>query len=319
MSVALYTKDLRKTYPAKPPVEAVRGLDLEVRRRRVLRPARARTAPARRPRSRSSKGCSTPTSGDVEVLGLRWAPRRGARCASGSASRCRRRSFADKLTVARDARAVPHRSTARGRRADEVHRAGRRSREKRDAWVEQPLRRAAAAARGRVRAGRRSGPAVPRRADDRARSAVAPPALGRHPRPARARADDPAHDALHGRGRAAVRPRRDRRPRQGDRARLAGRADRARSAASTSSSSRSRAGGTADARAREPLRALPVRASARARRPSACSSPSPSRTSRSRRCSTSSTRDRRAAGAAHDAPREPRGRLRAPDREAPAR
>ena len=38
----------------------------------------------------------------------------------------------------------------------------------------------------------------------------------------RRRADDPAHDALHGRGRAALRPRRDHGPRQDDRARHAG-------------------------------------------------------------------------------------------------
>ncbi len=55
------------------------------------------------------------------------------------------------------------------------------------------------------------------------------PSRGRH---------DPADDALHGRGREALRPRRHRRSRQGHRARHAARADRRRSAPSTSSSSR---------------------------------------------------------------------------------
>ena len=40
-------------------------------------------------------------------------------------------------------------------------------------------------------------------------------------RPPRAEPDDPADDALHGRGREALRPGGDRRPRQGDRPRLA--------------------------------------------------------------------------------------------------
>ena len=66
--------------------------------------------------------------------------------------------------------------------------------------------------------------AVPRRADDRARPAVAAVPVGPDERPARARHDADAHDPRHGRGRPAVRPDRDRRPRQGDRARHAARA-----------------------------------------------------------------------------------------------
>ena len=63
--------DLVKTYPGRPPVEAVRGLDLEVQPRRVLRPAR----PQRRRQDHHLEileGLLDPTAGEVEVLGLRW-------------------------------------------------------------------------------------------------------------------------------------------------------------------------------------------------------------------------------------------------------
>ena len=76
MPHAIECRQLVKRYDGKPPVEAVRGLDLAVRGGRVLRPARARTARARPRRSRSSRGCSTPTAGEVEVLGLTLGPRR---------------------------------------------------------------------------------------------------------------------------------------------------------------------------------------------------------------------------------------------------
>ena len=62
---------LFKRYDGKPPVEAVRGLDLVVNEGSASA-CSAPTAPARPRPSRSSKGCSTPTSGEVEVLGRRW-------------------------------------------------------------------------------------------------------------------------------------------------------------------------------------------------------------------------------------------------------
>ena len=78
----------------------------------------------------------------------------------------------------------------------------------------------AAAGRG-LRAGRRPGPAVSRRADHRPRPAVAPPALGAARSASAPGRHGPADDALHGRGADALRPRGDRRSRQGDRARHA--------------------------------------------------------------------------------------------------
>ena len=68
-------------------------------------------------------------------------------------------------------------STAQDRDVDGGHRAGAARREARRAR-RAALRRPEAAARDGLRAGRRSRPPVPRRADHRPRSAVAPPALG---------------------------------------------------------------------------------------------------------------------------------------------
>ena len=92
-----------------------------------------------------------------------------------------------------------------------------------------------------------------------------------------------ADDALHGRGRAALRPRRDRRPRQGHRAGLAARADRvarrrarrrvrastAPRSSSTRRCARCRRCGRRRARGRRPLRADRRRAAPR--RPARCS------------------------------------------------
>ncbi|MCK7488927.1 MAG: ATP-binding cassette domain-containing protein [Anaerotruncus sp.] len=141
--------------------------------------------------------------------------------------------LSEKLTRRGDRPAVPVASTAQGRRVDEVL-----------AMVELEEKRRSRV--GKLSGGQKQrlavacalvsepGPAVPRRADDRPRPAVAPPALGRcvERLPARGGTDRP-DDALHGRGRDALRPRGDRRPRPGDRARHAARADRARSAPST--------------------------------------------------------------------------------------
>jgi len=72
MSLALYTKDLRKTYPGKPPVEAVRGLDLEVPAGitfGLLGPNGA----GKTTTVEILEGLLEPTSGQVEVLGMSWA------------------------------------------------------------------------------------------------------------------------------------------------------------------------------------------------------------------------------------------------------
>ena len=88
------------------------------------------------------------------------------------------------------------------------------------------VRRHAAASDDRALADQRAGDPAPRRADHRARPAGAARAVG-PPVPAQAgRRDADPHDALHGRGRAALRPARRDGPRPDRRPRLAAGTDR---------------------------------------------------------------------------------------------
>ena len=71
MDIAIRCRDLRKVYDAKPPVEAVAGLDLEVRSGEcfgLLGPNGA----GKTTTVEILEGILDPTGGDVEVLGLRW-------------------------------------------------------------------------------------------------------------------------------------------------------------------------------------------------------------------------------------------------------
>jgi ABC-2 type transport system ATP-binding protein len=71
VDVAIRCRELRKTYDAKPPVEAVRGLDLEVRAGEcfgLLGPNGA----GKTTTVEILEGLLEPTSGDVEVLGLHF-------------------------------------------------------------------------------------------------------------------------------------------------------------------------------------------------------------------------------------------------------
>jgi ABC-2 type transport system ATP-binding protein len=72
MPLAIHCRDLRKRYPARPkPVDAVNGLDLEVESGEcfgVLGPNGA----GKTTTIEILEGLLSPTSGDVEVLGMRW-------------------------------------------------------------------------------------------------------------------------------------------------------------------------------------------------------------------------------------------------------
>ena len=71
MSDAIRVRDLRKTYPAKPPVEAVRGIDLRVERGEcfgLLGPNGA----GKTTTIEILEGLLDATSGEVEILGMRW-------------------------------------------------------------------------------------------------------------------------------------------------------------------------------------------------------------------------------------------------------
>jgi ABC-2 type transport system ATP-binding protein len=71
MKAAIRCRELRKTYDAKPPVEALRGLDLEVREGEcfgLLGPNGA----GKTTTVEILEGLVEPSSGEVEVLGRRW-------------------------------------------------------------------------------------------------------------------------------------------------------------------------------------------------------------------------------------------------------
>lgn len=71
MTAAIRVRDLVKTYPGKPPVEAVRGLDLEVPAGEcfgLLGPNGA----GKTTTLEIVEGLLDPTAGEVEVLGLKW-------------------------------------------------------------------------------------------------------------------------------------------------------------------------------------------------------------------------------------------------------
>ncbi len=96
-AVAIRCAGLRKVYPGRPPVEAVRGLDLEVREGEcfgLLGPNGA----GKTTTVEILEGLLEATSGDVEILGMRWAQ-------SGRAIReqigisLQETKFSDKLTV----------------------------------------------------------------------------------------------------------------------------------------------------------------------------------------------------------------------------
>src|SRR6195256_6541482 len=72
MPAAIVCRNLRKRYPAKPPVDAVNGLDLEVARGEcfgLLGPNGA----GKTTTVEILEGLLEPSSGEVEVLGGKWA------------------------------------------------------------------------------------------------------------------------------------------------------------------------------------------------------------------------------------------------------
>src|ERR1022692_5201850 len=97
MPAAIVCRDLRKRYPAKPPVDAVDGLDLEVARGEcfgLLGPNGA----GKTTTIEICEGLTVPDDGSVQLLGLNW---------STGAEKLRQRigiqlqetQFPDKLTV----------------------------------------------------------------------------------------------------------------------------------------------------------------------------------------------------------------------------
>jgi ABC-2 type transport system ATP-binding protein len=131
VTAAIHCHDLKKTYDAKPPVEAVRGLDLEVGSGEcfgLLGPNGA----GKTTTVEILEGILEPTSGDVEVLGMRWEKSdRELRQRIGVT--LQETKFADKLTVEETLHLFGS-FYERGRPAEAVM-ADVQLLEKRSAWV----------------------------------------------------------------------------------------------------------------------------------------------------------------------------------------
>jgi ABC-2 type transport system ATP-binding protein len=131
MKAAIRCRELRKTYDAKPPVEALRGLDLEVREGEcfgLLGPNGA----GKTTTVEILEGLVEPSSGEVEVLGRRWdKEERALRERIGVTLQETR--FADKLRVDETLRLFAS-FFPRGRPVDELLAAVSLV-EKRSSWV----------------------------------------------------------------------------------------------------------------------------------------------------------------------------------------
>ncbi len=117
MDLAIRCRDLHKTYDAKPPVHAVRGLDLEVRAGEcfgLLGPNGA----GKTTTVEIFEGLIEPSSGDVEVLGRRWKTD-AAELRQRLGVSLQETRLADKLTVGEVVRMFSS-FFRRGRPADEV-------------------------------------------------------------------------------------------------------------------------------------------------------------------------------------------------------
>jgi ABC-2 type transport system ATP-binding protein len=130
-SRAIRCSGLRKTYPGKPPVEAVRGLDLVVRPGEcfgLLGPNGA----GKTTTVEILEGLLEPTGGEVEVLGLRWhRHERSLRERIGVTLQETR--FADKLTVQETIRLFGSFYKRRRPPVEVMEEVGLT--EKRDSWV----------------------------------------------------------------------------------------------------------------------------------------------------------------------------------------
>ncbi len=197
----LRVRDLRKRYKD---VVAVDGIELDVTRGEcfgLLGPNGA----GKTTTIEICEGLTVADSGDVEVLGLRWADDAFA-LRQRLGIQLQDTQLTDKLTVLETLRLFRS-FYERGAAPEDVMSLVQLD-EKRNARIARAVGRPEAAPGARMRARRRSGAAVPRRADHRARSAGAAPAVGSDRRVQTDGPDDRPDDALHGRSGTALRPRR---------------------------------------------------------------------------------------------------------------
>ena len=189
------------------------------------------TGPGRRPPSASSPRCSRPDEGSARVAGYDVATedaRVRARIGARRPGRDRRRAAHRPRQPRAGRPPLQARPPApRGRAPTSCSSASSLADDGRPARAH-VLRRHAPPARSRRQPGRGAAGAVPRRADHRARPALAQRAVGRPARARRRRHDAAAHHAVPRGGRPARRPHRRDRRRARDRARHARRAEGAR-------------------------------------------------------------------------------------------
>ena len=197
---ALVVEDLKKTYED---VVAVDGIELERVGGRVFRPARTEW----RRQDHDHRDLRRPDAAGFRPGRSCWAcagKRMHRICVSDSAFSCRRRSSPTSSRSSRRCGCFGA-SSRQGPPPDDAiamvatRRKARRPRGRAVRWTE-------AAAGARLRARRRSGPAVSRRADHRTRPAGAPPAVGLIEEFKSDGRTIRAHHTLHGRGGTAVRP-----------------------------------------------------------------------------------------------------------------
>ena len=224
---AIEVEGLRKSYGER---EAVRGVSFSRRRTARCSVSWARTAPARRPRWRSSRATGSAPRGARRVLGMDPGD-----AAAGAARARRHRAAVERSVPPPDGargggalgRALP--GAARRRRDDRARSGLTESAERAH---ERAVGRPAAAAGLRARARRRPRARVPRRADHGLRPGGPPAGVGHRALAAGARQDRAPHHPLPRRGAGARRPRGDHQGRRDPRRGRAARPRRGRGALS---------------------------------------------------------------------------------------
>ena len=162
MADTIIATNVVKRYGA---LTAVDDVSLSRRARGVLRHSRARTAPARRPCWRSSRGCARPDSGTVTVLG-EPAGRETPSCCTRIGVQLQATAFFERLTAREQLAPSPRCTACRRRGWTRCSRLVGADRQGRHPGRE-ALRRPGAAAVHRLRADPRPGDRLPGRADRR--------------------------------------------------------------------------------------------------------------------------------------------------------
>ena len=184
MPTAIRCSNLKKTYRGKPPVDAVRGVDLEVEEGEcfgVLGPNGA----GKTTTIEILEGLLTATGGDVEILGMRWKEQ-GHAIRQEIGISLQETQLADKLTVLETLTLFRSFYSSGMEPREAIAQVSLEDKSK--SWVK------------KLSGGQKQRLAGPR-------SHVPPSIVGDHRAASIAGKDRSADDPLHGRGRTIVRPR----------------------------------------------------------------------------------------------------------------